>query len=389
MSLTPISAGFIPLVDAAPLIVAKELGFAEEEGLALSLVQAPSWSTLRDQLAFGHIQAAHMLSPVPVASHMGLMNGLPKLQVLSVLSMNGNVIGVSPTMAGLLEVRGYQFDFTDAKAAALAVASLPKPLRIGVPFLLSMHAELVSLWLNSVGLTAGRDFQIHAVPPPLMAQAIKNGDLDVFCVGEPWGSFTVDTADGTLILPGAAIWTAAPEKVLATRVDWSEQNEATALRLIRALWRAGQWLDLPSKQLALAEVLARKDYVGVNSDLIDRALTGRLVVNGAGDTKHHENFLRFHNEGATFPWQSQAEWIADRLKERLGKTANTEKAEIASIFRSDLYRVALRQLGTPMPLTNSKIEGGLSAKTEVRAVSGSLSLGQNRFFDGQTFDPQR
>ena len=389
MTLTPIAAGFIPLVDAAPLIVAKELGFAEEEGLDLSLERAPSWSTLRDQLAFGQIQAAHMLSPVPVASYLGLMNGLPKLQVLSVLSMNGNVIGVSPNMAALLEVRGYGFDFKDAKAAALAVASLPKPLRIGVPFYLSMHSELVSIWLNAVGLKAGDDFQIQAVPPPLMAQAIKNGDLDIFCVGEPWGSVTVDTANGTLILPGAAIWTAAPEKVLATRADWAEQNEDTALKLIRALWRAGQWLDQPSKHVALAEVLARKDYVGVNSDLIDRALTGRLVLNSAGANKHHDNFLRFHTEGATFPWQSQADWIAERLKARHGTVDDVAAAEVHKIFRSDLYRRALGQLGAPMPLSNSKIEGGLTESTEVRAVTGSLSLGQNRFFDGQTFDPQR
>jgi NitT/TauT family transport system ATP-binding protein len=387
MSLIPISAGFMPLVDAAPLIVAKELGFAEEEGLALTLVQAPSWSMLRDQLAFGHIQAAHMLSPVPVASYIGLMNGLPKFQVLSILSMNGNVIGVSPQMAGLLEAQGYGFDFKDAKVAAAAVAALPKPLRIGVPFHLSMHAELVTLWLSSAGLTAGTDFQVQAVPPPMMAQAIKNGDLDVFCVGEPWGSFTVDTANGTLILPGAAIWTAAPEKVLATRSDWTEQNQSTALKLIRALWRAGQWLDQPSKQLALAEVLARKDYVGVNSSLIDRALTGRLVVNGAGDTKHHDSFLRFHNEGVTFPWQSQADWIAARLQTRLGKGASGVGSEVRRVFRSDLYRLALQQLGAPLPLANSKIEGALATSTEIRAVAGGLSLGKNSFFDGRTFDP--
>lgn len=389
MSLTPISAGFIPLVDAAPLIIAKELGFAEEEGLALTLVQAPSWSTLRDLLAFGHIQAAHMLSPVPIASHLGLMNGLPKLQVLSVLSMNGNVIGVSPKIAELLQKQGYAFDFTDAEAAALAIAKLPKPLRIGVPYHLSMHAELVSLWLCAVGLRAGADFQVHAVPPPLMAEAIRTGEVDMFCVGEPWGSVTVDTADGTLILPAAAIWTAAPEKVLATRADWTEDNQDTALRLIRAFWRAGQWLDHPSKQLALAEVLARKDYVGVSSELIDRALTGRLVVNGAGDIKRHDNFLRFHNEGATFPWQSQADWIAGRLKARLGKVTPEAQNDVRGVFRSDLYRLALQTLGAPLPLTNSKIEGGLSRITEVRAVTGSLSLGENSFFDGQTFDPQR
>ena len=373
MSLIPLCAGFIPLVDAAPLIVAKELGFAEEEGLALSLVQAPSWSTLRDQLAFGHIQTAHMLSPVPVASHMGLIHGLPKLQTLSVLSMNGNVIGVSPDIATRLADAGYAFDFADALVAGKAVATLPKPLRIGVPFHLSMHAELVSIWMDTAGLKPDLDYQIHAVPPPLIAGAIKNGDLDIFCVGEPWGSYTVDTANGTLILPGAAIWTAAPEKVLASRADWISTNEDSACRLIRALWRAGQWLDHPSKRLALAEILARKDYVGVPSDLIDRALTGELVVTKDGDTRRHPGFLQFHTNGVTFPWQSQADWIAARLVQRFGAAVRDPKPDTQTVFRSDLYRKSLSSLGAPMPLTNSKIEGGLSQTTEVRAVSGSLS----------------
>ncbi|MGR3839496.1 MAG: ABC transporter substrate-binding protein [Cognatishimia sp.] len=383
MSLLEITAGYMPLVDAAPLIVAKEMGFAEEEGLALDLMPSPSWSTLRDMLAFGQIQAAHMLSPVPVASWLGLMNGLPKLQALSVMSMNGNVIGVSPTIADALEALGHSFDFENAKAAALAVAALPRPLRVGVPFLLSMHAELVSLWLSSAGLTAGKDFQIHAVPPTIMAQAIRNGDLDLFCVGEPWGSVTVETADGALLLPGAAIWSAAPEKVLATRADWTDNHPEPASRLIRAVWRAGEWLDQTAKHTALAELLARKDYVGVASDLVDRALSGRLMINSRGEQRSCAQFLQFHKEAATFPWRSQEAWIAERLTERF-----TPKVPFSGqSFRSDLYRAALEPLGVAMPLSSYKVEGALGSRSHVRGQSGSLSLGANRFFDGQVFDP--
>lgn len=387
MSLTDLSVGFMPLVDAAPLFVAKEMGFAEEEGLNLTLHRAPSWSTLRDMLVFGQIQAAHMLSPVPVASHLGLMNGLPKLHALSVLSMNGNMIGLSPNMAEALLTQGYAFDFHDAHNAGLAVAQLPKPLRVGVPFHLSMHAELVTLWLSSVGLTQGTDFQIHAVPPPMMAQAIRNGDLDLFCVGEPWGSVTVETAGGTLILPTAAIWNAAPEKVLASRADWIDENGDTAQRLIRALWRAGEWLARPSKHTTVSELLAHQDNIGINSEIIDRAFAGRVMINASRDERHCKDLLRFHAGTANFPWQSQGAWIAARLAARASLNVAQAITQSEGVFRSDLYRAALSTIGAPLPLSSSKIEGGQAQVLETAAVSGSLEIGPNRFFDGQIFDP--
>ena len=386
MSMRVVSAGFMPLVDAGPLVVAKELGFAEEEGLDLRLERAPSWSTLRDMLAFGQIQAAHMLSPVPVASHIGLLKGLPEFQTLAVLGMNGNVIGVSAEMAARMARAGFGFDFKDARAAGEALRAMPRPLRVGVPFYLSMHAELVLLWLEAVGLEQGSDFQIQAVPPPLMAQAIRNGDIDVFCVGEPWGSVTVDVADGRLLLPGSAIWSASPEKVLAARADWLVEHEDIAKRLIRALWRAGKWVASPEKQTALSELLARPEYVGVEAQVIDRALTGDLVISRSGTRRRASGFLNFHDGAAGFPWQSQSAWIASRLIKRFGLIADPQ-AIARQATRSDLYRAALSGTGASLPLASSKIEGSLPESTEARAVNGSVVLAQNCFFDGQIFDP--
>ena len=389
MSQTELSIGFMPLVDAAPLFVAKEMGFAEEEGLNLTLLRAPSWSTLRDMLVFGQIQAAHMLSPVPVASHLGLMNGLPKLNALSVLSMNGNMIGLSPKMAEILVRQGFPFDFKDATQAGRAVAQLPKPLRIGVPFHLSMHAELVTLWLSAFDLKQGRDFMVQAVPPPLMAQAIGNGDLDLFCVGEPWGSVTVETANGTLILPTAAIWNAAPEKVLASRADWVQANTDLAQRLVRALWRAGEWLARPSKHTTVAELLAHQDNIGISADLIDRAFAGRVGINAAQDERTCKDLLRFHAGLANFPWRSQGAWLASRLAPRTQMTPEQAVAAASNVFRSDIYRAALAPIGAPLPLASSKIEGSQKTTAQASGVSGPLELGPNRFFDGQKFDPAR
>ncbi|MEO0665947.1 MAG: ABC transporter substrate-binding protein, partial [Pseudomonadota bacterium] len=139
MKLDTLKIGFIPLVDAAPLIVAAEMGLAEEEGLKLDLEKAPTWSLLRDQLCFGRVDAAHMLSPVPVASALRLGGASVSLQALSVLSVNGNVIGVSRDLAAAIRATGHTFGFDDAKSAGAAlITAKPRGLRIGVPFPFSM-----------------------------------------------------------------------------------------------------------------------------------------------------------------------------------------------------------------------------------------------------------
>lgn len=387
MSLLPIKAGYMPLIDAAPLIVAYELGFAEEEGLALELEAAPSWSTLRDLLAFGQIQAAHMLSPVPVASALGLLAGLPRLNALMVTSANGNVFGLSKEMSEILEANGFDYAFHDASGAGKAIASLPRPLRIGVPFDLSMHAELVIYWLSRFDMEKGEDFQIMAVPPPLMAAAIQNRELDAFCVGEPWGSITVERAAGSLVLPGAAIWSCAPEKILAARDDWIDENPQAVSALMRAVWRACTWLARPGNKTMAAELLSASAYLGLNSEIVDRALSGRFIVNSDGDLRRFDDFVLFAGDGICFPWRSQGRWIAEQLARRFDILGTANLDEGAAVFRSDLYRDYLTPIGAEMPLSSSKVEGALGEPMEVPTVSGSMILGRNRFFNGEIFDP--
>ncbi|MDE3029268.1 MAG: ABC transporter substrate-binding protein, partial [Paracoccaceae bacterium] len=206
MRAVPLTVGIIPLVDAAPLVIARELGFAEEEGLTLSLHVAPSWSTLRDMLALGSIEAAHMLAVMPVAMALGLGGIAQRIDVLSVLSVNGNAIGLSRDLAERLRAAGHVFDFADATMAGRAlIAASGKRLRIGVPFPFSMHAELLYHWLGALGLAAPEGLNVVTVPPPLMAAAMAEGEIDAFCVGAPWGSIAVETGVGELLLPGTAI----------------------------------------------------------------------------------------------------------------------------------------------------------------------------------------
>jgi NitT/TauT family transport system ATP-binding protein len=365
--MTALTLGYIPLTDAAPLIAAKELGFAADEGLALALRPAPSWSALRDMLRAGQVSAAHMLSPVPVAAALGLGGTGEALSALSVLSVNGNVIGVSAALAAQMKEEGHGFDFSDAAAAGRALSEAsPGPLRLGVPFPFSMHMELVTYWLTALGLYDPRKISVRTVPPPLMGEALRKGEIDAFCVGEPWGSAAVENGFGTLILPGSAIWSFAPEKVLATRTAWAEDNPDTAARLIRALWRAGRWLAMPGSHTLAAELLSRPAYLNLAPEVIDRALTGRLVITPGGSERRVDGFLEFHNHAACLPWPAQAEWIGARLAARYGLDRTDAARRARAVFLSDIFRAALD--GTPAILP---------ASSAVPAPGG--------FFDGQVF----
>lgn len=385
---TVLSVGFIPLVDAAPLIVAQEMGFAAEEGIALDLRRAPSWSALRDILSFGQVEAAHMLSPVPVATALGLGGARAKLSAVSVLSINGTVIGVSKALAQTMRDKGHAFDFHDAYAAGKAlIAASGARLRIGVPFPFSMHAELLYYWLSALGLPAPQGVDIKTIPPSLMGDAIKAGEIDAFCVGEPWGSIAVENGVGELLLPGSAIWSFAPEKVLAVRSDWAEQETALVGRLIRSVSRAGRWLADPSSRILRSELLARPEYLNMSSDILDRSFEGRLVISKAGVERSVDQFMEFNKGAACFPWRSQAEWIGGQLAARLGLDRPAALAAAGAVFRSDIYRAAHAGTTTDMPGASSKIEGAVEASMAVASESGQIILQPNRFFDGRVFEP--
>ena len=387
MSLTELKAGFIALVDAAPLIVARELGFAEEEGLSLTLERAPSWSTLRDWVAMGQIDAAHMLSPVPVAAALGLGGIAVRLNALAVLSVNGNVIGVSTELAEKMRAAGYRFDFSDPRSAGPALmAAVDGTLRIGVPFPFSMHAELLYYWLGVLGVPTPQGLDVRTIPPPLMADAMARGEIDAFCVGEPWGSIAVENKVGTLILPGNAIWERSPEKVIAVRESWAEESPDLAHRLVRALWKAGRWMGQPANQATASEILSRPDYLDVSAEIIERALAGQMVISAQGDQRACDSFVAFHDGAVGFPWRSQAAWIAERLAARTGLDRATARGA-ASVFRADIYRQALMSMFVDLPGASEKLEGAISVPTEVASASGTLILCPDQFFDGRIFDP--
>ncbi|MCC5958451.1 CmpA/NrtA family ABC transporter substrate-binding protein [Roseinatronobacter sp. S2] len=386
MNLTTCRIGFVPLLDMAPIVVAHEMGFAQAEGLGLDLQRAPSWSSLRDMLLWGQVDAAQMLAPVPVAMALGLGGAVARLDILQVLSINGDVIGVSQMLADRLRAAGHDFAFTDARQAATDLARVVDgPLRIGVPFPFSTHVELVTYWLRNTGL----NYELCTIPPPRMADALAAGEVDAFCVGEPWGSVAVELGAGTLLLPSRAIWAVAPEKVLAARHDWVCENPALTGRLMRAIWRAAKWLSVPENRLVTSEILAQPEYVNAPVEVLDRALRGEMVISPKGEIRRVPDMIRFFDGAASFPWRSQAAWFAAQLAARHGLDTATCVDEAKAICRTDLYRQNLRAAGADLPGASEKLEGSLHHPTAVASERGQMILAPDAFFDGQIFDSSR
>ncbi len=390
MTLVPLRLGYVPLTDAAPLIVAQELGFAAEEGLVFDLIRLQSWAQSRDMLGMGGIDAAHMLVPLPIAQRLGLGPAYPDFDLVMVLSAGGQAIVVSAALAVAMRAQGHGFGFDDPLAARSALSGAigavpPGRLRVGVPFPFSTQAELVLRWLDGTDLAD--QVSIHTVPPPLMADALASGEVDAFCVGEPWASYAVERGAGTLLLAGRAIWAAPPEKGLVLTRDFAGTRPDDTGRLMRAVWRACRWLDGPDNRGTAAEILSRPEYLNLPPELTERGLLGRLHVSASGEVRHYPGFIRFHDGAANFPWRSLAALLARRIARQHGLDLPWATERAMDCFRTDLYRQHLRSAGADLPGASARIEGSLAQATVVSAEKGQMILGADAFFDGETFDP--
>ncbi|MDB5662031.1 MAG: nitrate transporter [Sphingomonas bacterium] len=388
--MTNLSIAFLPLTDSAPLIVAREKGFAAEQGLDLNLLRESSWATVRDRLVYRQVQAAHMLAPLAVAVTLGLSQHPASLAAPFKLNVNGNALTLAHDFAAALDpnpLTRVADPVATAHDFAAAIGLHRRKPVIGVVHRFSSHALTLRYWLAFAGVDPDRDLTLRVLPPSLMVEALGSGEIDGFIAGEPWSSVAVAQNVGVIVAVGANIWQRGVEKVVATRTDWAEEHPVTVDALLRALDRAALWCDEPANRPELAALLSRRDYVGQPADQILPALTGRVPI-AAGVEADVPNLLLFHREATNFPWRSQALWIYSQFV-RWGMVEAGDAARDASagVFRSDIYRRALGDRDVAMPGASLKLEGALTSPTAVGARGGRLTLGPDRFFDGRVFDP--
>ncbi len=369
-----IKVGFMPLLDGASLVAAAERGFAAEEGVELTLVRETSWANIRDRTIIGHFDAAHMLGPMAVASTLGIGHVRVPLVAPCALGLGGNAITVSVALWEQMAAAGAAVGGTAAaQGAAMRAVVMGReragrePLTFGTVYPFSSHNYVLRYWLAGSRIDPDRDVRLVVIPPPFLVDALRAGQIDGFCVGEPWSSVAVQAGAGVMLMATTAIWPQSGEKVLGCRREWAESHPQELAALVRAIHRASSWCEQPENHAELARILAEPRYVGTAAELLRSALASRFVLLPGCAARHVEGFFSAASHDATFPWTSHALWLYTQMV-RWGQVMHSGENAAAArrTYRPDLYRHAVDPLGVRLPDEDSKIE---------------------RFFDGGVFDP--
>lgn len=391
MSTTLLTAGFLPLLDSVLLVLAQEKGFAAAEGLELHLVRETSWANIRDRAAIGHFDIAQMLAPMPLAASLGLTPIATPMIAPVVLGLGNNAITVSADLWKAMADHGAPGDLAAGPAGAAlvkVVAASARKLRFGVVHQTSSHNYELRYWLAACGIVPDRDVEIVVLPPPLLPDALGTGGIDGYCVGEPWNSIGVATKGAHIATVKASIWQSSPDKVIGMRATWAEEHPELVAAVIRAIYQAGAWCADPANHAEAARIMSGPSYLDTSSEIVARALTGMLEV-GGGKTCHVTDFFTPHASAANFPWKSHALWYYSQMVRWGDVAASPANAAIAAAsFRPDLYRAALAPIDALVPEADYKTDGTHAAPFDMPAAGGTLTMGADRFFDGQVYDPE-
>ena len=395
--------GFIKLTDMAPLAIAKEKGYFAEEGLTVSLEPQANWKVLVDGVASGGLDGAHMLAGHPIASGAGIGSKVKIVAPLS-LDMNGKAVTLSNATYALIAPtlpKG-----TDGKpshpisAAALkpVVAKLKaegKPLKMGMVFPVSGHNYALRYWLAAGGLNPGyylpadtagvtaADVQLSVTPPPQMPATLEAGTIDGYAVGEPWNQAAVAKEIGVPVIADPDIAGLNADKVFGLTEEFTKANPKTTKALLRALIRAQMWLDADGgKNRAEAiKIIAMPQYVGADEKVLAASMSGKFTF-APGDTRDTPQFNLFFNEGASYPFYSDAIWVLTQMR-RWGQIAEDKPdawyLEIAkSVYRPDLYMDAAKSL-----VADGKATADAFPESDGYRVSSGKAI------DGIAFDPRK
>jgi NitT/TauT family transport system ATP-binding protein len=337
--------GFLPLVDAALLVAAREEGFAEAEGLALDLVREASWANLRDRLSVGLLDAAQMLAPAAIAATLGLGHLRVPMAAPIMLGMNGDAITVSAALFDEMAAaaRGDLSDVNVAAAAFAAAAAAriakgaPAPV-LATVFTHSTHTLLIGEFLRRGGLKPGADSPLVVLPPQYTAASLANGQIDGFCAGAPWNAVAVVAGTGAIAAFGVDLIADAPEKLLVMRTADVDQRRDVAIALARATLAAARWAKEPDHRARLASHLSRADYVDAPAAMIEAILAGRIEIGAGRPPRLAPDYLRI-DPTALSPNPANAERIVEAMI-AAGQLAESARGEARLVFRDDLFAAA-------------------------------------------------
>jgi NitT/TauT family transport system ATP-binding protein/nitrate/nitrite transport system substrate-binding protein len=374
--------GLLRLTDAAPAVIAREKGFFARHGLDVRLCVEPSWANVADKLSFGQIQAAVMLPPLAFAISLGLRGvGVP-LAVPMCLSLNGNALTVSNTVARALALDGQAEPNLVGARLREHVQARRTRFRFAVVHVYSTHNLLLRYWLAACGIDPEADVEFVVVPPAETVDVLRRNDIDGFCAGAPWGKVAESCEVGSTILRTSQIWHNHPEKCLAVSARWADDNPALMHALLDAMIEGARFCDSPDHADEVAALLSRDDYLCMNAELIRASLPADAL---ASQKRGGVDRSIFFANAANFPWRSQALWFVDQMARwryippLAGRTA-------IDIYRPDMFRAAARRCGISAPVEDSKSEGAHRSVWSADGSPSALAMQPDFFCDGQVFD---
>jgi nitrate/nitrite transport system substrate-binding protein len=338
-----VKVGFIPLTDCASVVMASVLKLDEKYGIRIVPTKEASWASVRDKLVNGDIDAAHVLYGLVYGVQMGVGGPKRDMSILMTLNQNGQAITLSRKLADAGAV--------DGKTLAQVMAKNKREYTFAQTFPTGTHAMWLYYWLAAHGVHPLRDVKVITVPPPQMVANMRIGNMDGYCVGEPWNHRAIADGIGVTAVTTQDIWPDHPEKVLGTTAEFTQKYPNTARAMTAAILEAGRWIDTSlANRLKMAEVVSATAYVNTSVDVINQRILGRYQ-NGMGRTWDDQNPMRFYNEGlATFPYLSDGMWfLTQHRRWGLLKADPDYLATAKQVNRIDIYRAAATAAKVPVP----------------------------------------
>jgi len=344
--------GFIPLTDCSSVVMAAVNRFDEKYGIKIIPTKEASWASVRDKLVNGELDAAHVLYGLVYGVQLGIGGPKKDMNVLMTLNQNGQAI----TLSNQLRDKGA----IDGASLAKLVAKKEREYTFAQTFPTGTHAMWLYYWLAAQGINPFKDVKTIVVPPPQMVANMRVGNMDGFCVGEPWGNRAIVDNIGFTAVTTQDIWVDHPEKVLGTTAEWVAKNPNTARAMTAAIIDAGKWIDasLANKQKT-ADTVASKAYVNTDADVIVARMLGRYnngLPGAQNRTWDDRNAMKFFNDGAvTFPYLSDAMWFLTQHKRwGLLKDDPDYLAVAKKVNRIDIYRQAATAAGVSVPKSDMR-----------------------------------
>jgi nitrate/nitrite transport system substrate-binding protein len=343
-----VKIGFIPLTDCASVVMASVLKFDEKYGIKIIPSKEASWAGVRDKLVNGELDMAHVLYGLIYGVHLGIGGPKKDMAVLMTLNQNGQAITLSKKLADAKVV--------DGPSLAKAMQSDKRDYTFAQTFPTGTHAMWLYYWMATYGINPLKDAKVITVPPPQMVANMRVGNMDGYCVGEPWNHRAIADGIGITTTTTQDIWKDHPEKVLGTTGDFAKKNPNTARAVIMAILEASRWIDANlSNKNKMAETIADKSYVNTSVDVINQRILGRYQ-DGLGKTWDDPNHMKFFNDGAVnFPYLSDGMWFLTQHKRWGLLKEHPDYLGVAKqINQIDLYKQAAAQVKVNVPKSDMR-----------------------------------